>query len=299
MSEKSRLQTTLESGKFAVSAELAPPKGVDFTEELKKAELLRPVVDSINVTDGQSASLKASSLSLCIELERMGLDPVLQMTGRDRNRIAIQAELLSAAHFGIKNVLALTGDHPTTGDNKEAKPVFEMDAVGILQAASTLMRGHDLGHNELSSTPEFFLGASLTPVYDPLPLSVLRTRQKIQAGAKFFQTQAIFSADQLEAFLDASGGLDAYLMAGIIPLKSAGMANFMTRSIPGIDVPKELVDRLNQAREEGRSQAEEGIAICADLIRELKDKKLCQGVHIMAIGGEENIPEILRQAGLT
>lgn len=294
----SKLEKTLNSGGFAVTAELAPPKGIDFTDALKKAEIIKDCVDAVNVTDGQSASVKASSLSLCIELIRMGIQPVLQMTGRDRNRIAIQSELLSAAHFGVENVLALTGDHPVVGDNKEAKPVYEMDAVGILQTAEVLMSGHDLGQNELTSAPDFFLGASVTPVYEPFELQLIRMRQKVEAGAKFFQTQAIFTVEQMRKFKEETKDVDAFVLAGIIPLKSRGMANFMNRSVPGIDVPEELLLRLDQAKLEGRSPSEEGIKIAGELIRDLKAEGLCDGVHIMAIGSEECVPVVLREAGI-
>lgn len=191
----SQLQQTLENGGFAVTAEMAPPKGTDWTHILEVAEMLKGRVDAVNVTDFQSAAVKASSLGMCIELLKLGLQPVLQMTGRDRNRIAIQGEMLSAGHFGVHNLLALTGDHTTVGDNPEAKPVFELDSVGILQVAEVLMGGHDLAGNDLQGAPEFFLGASVTPVFDPVEVQLIRMRKKIKAGAKFFQTQAVYSVD--------------------------------------------------------------------------------------------------------
>ena len=294
----SQLQQTLENGGFAVTAEMAPPKGTDWTHILEVAEMLKGRVDAVNVTDFQSAAVKASSLGMCIELLKLGLQPVLQMTGRDRNRIAIQGEMLSAGHFGVHNLLALTGDHTTVGDNPEAKPVFELDSVGILQVAEVLMGGHDLAGNDLQGAPEFFLGASVTPVFDPVEVQLIRMRKKIKAGAKFFQTQAVYSVDVMRKFKEETKDMDAYVLAGIVPLKSAGMARFMTNPVPGIEVPQELIDRLNKAKEEGRSQADEGIKIAGEFIADLKKEGLCDGVHIMAIGAEENVPRILEAAGL-
>lgn len=294
----SQLQQTLENGGFAVTAEMAPPKGTDWTHILEVAEMLKGRVDAVNVTDFQSAAVKASSLGMCIELLKLGLQPVLQMTGRDRNRIAIQGEMLSAGHFGVHNLLALTGDHTTVGDNPEAKPVFELDSVGILQVAEVLMGGHDLAGNDLQGAPEFFLGASVTPVFDPVEVQLTRMRKKIKAGAKFFQTQAVYSVDVMRKFKEETKDMDAYVLAGIVPLKSAGMARFMTNNVPGIEVPQELIDRLNKAKEEGRSQADEGIKIAGEFIADLKKEGLCDGVHIMAIGAEENVPRILEAAGL-
>ena len=294
----SQLQQTLENGGFAVTAEMAPPKGTDWTHILEVAEMLKGRVAAVNVTDFQSAAVKASSLGMCIELLKLGLQPVLQMTGRDRNRIAIQGEMLSAGHFGVHNLLALTGDHTTVGDNPEAKPVFELDSVGILQVAEVLMGGHDLAGNDLQGAPEFFLGASVTPVFDPVEVQLIRMRKKIKAGAKFFQTQAVYSVDVMRKFKEETKDMDAYVLAGIVPLKSAGMARFMTNNVPGIEVPQELIDRLNKAKEEGRSQADEGIKIAGEFIADLKKEGLCDGVHIMAIGAEENVPRILEAAGL-
>ena len=294
----SQLQQTLENGGFAVTAEMTPPKGTDWTHILEVAEMLKGRVDAVNVTDFQSAAVKASSLGMCIELLKLGLQPVLQMTGRDRNRIAIQGEMLSAGHFGVHNLLALTGDHTTVGDNPEAKPVFELDSVGILQVAEVLMGGHDLAGNDLQGAPEFFLGASVTPVFDPVEVQLILMRKKIKAGAKFFQTQAVYSVDVMRKFKEETKDMDAYVLAGIVPLKSAGMARFMTNNVPGIEVPQELIDRLNKAKEEGRSQADEGIKIAGEFIADLKKEGLCDGVHIMAIGAEENVPRILEAAGL-
>ena len=290
----SLLQQTLEAGKFAITAEMAPPKGTDFSHILEIADLLKGRVQGVNVTDYQSAAVKASSLAMCVELEKKGLESILQMTGRDRNRIAIQGEMLSAGHFGVKNMLALTGDHTTTGDNPEAKPVFEMDSVSILQTAEVLMSGQDLAGNELKGAPDFYLGACVTPVFDPIEVQLIKMRNKIKAGAKFFQTQGVFDIEVMREFKELTKDMDCYVLAGIIPLKSAGMAKFMNRSVPGISVPDALIERLTEAED----KAAEGIRIAGEFVAQLKEEGVCDGAHIMAIGAEENVPKILDVAGL-
>ena len=291
---KSKLQQSLEAGKFTITSEMAPPKGTDFSHILSIAEDNKDRVVAANVTDFQSAAVKASSLSMCIELERIGLESVLQMTGRDRNRIAIQGELLSAAHFGVKNLLALTGDHPVVGDNPQAKPVFEFDSVSILQAAVILNGGKDLAGNPLEGTPNFFLGASVTPVFAPIEVQIMKMRSKIAAGAKFFQTQGVYDVETMRELKKQTEGMDCYILAGIIPLKSPGMARYMNNNVPGIRVPEEAIERLSKAE----NKEEEGIRISGEYIAQLKDEGLCDGVHIMAIGAEENVPKILEVAGL-
>lgn len=290
----SRLQKALENGEFAITAELAPPKGIDFSHALECAEIIKDRVCAVNVTDFQSSALKATSLALCKALLDKGIEPILQITGRDRNRLAIQGEMLSAGFFGIENILALTGDHPTVGDNPGAKPVYDLDSVGILQAASTLMKGVDMGGNELNKAPYFYLGATVTPEYDPIELQIFKMEKKIKAGAKFFQTQAIFSADAMERFNELTQHMKVPVMAGIIPLKSAGMARYMNKNIPGINIGEDIIERLKASDK----PVKEGIKIAGELIRELKQKGLASGVHIMAIGAEENIPLILDAAGL-
>ncbi len=291
----SKLETALNNNKFAITAELAPPKGTDFSRILGIAQELFQYVDAVNVTDFQSASVKATSLALCIELANRGIQPVLQITGRDRNRIAIQGELLSAAHFGIQNILCLTGDHPTSGDNPEAKPVFELDAIGILKTAETLMKGIDLGRNELSPPfPQFYCGAVTSPEYSPIELELIQMKKKIKMGAKFFQTQGVFDIKTVEDFSNQTKDMNTNILIGIIPLKSPGMARFMNRKVPGIEVPDNLIHLL----EKSSNKTEEGIKIAADFIMELKDRKICNGVHIMAIGAEDNVLKILDKAGL-
>lgn len=301
------LQEKLAAGQFAITAEMAPPKGCDFTEQLEVAQLLKGKVDAVNVTDMQSACLKASSLGLCIKLQQAGIDAIVQMTGRDRNRMAIMGDVLSASAFGINTVLALTGDHPTVGDCKESKPVYDLDSVGILKMLSQMEQtGTDCGGNALSSTPKLFKGAVVTPVYDPLPLQISKLKKKVAAGAQFIQTQGIFDMDSLKHFMQEvrAAGITVPIMAGIIPLKTAGMAKFMNANVPGIQVPDWMIERLTAAAEEGKAKGvkglpmQAGIDMAAEFIAQIKAEGVCEGVHIMAIGAEHNVPEILKRAGI-
>ena len=319
----SMLKDALESGKFGVTAEMAPPKGCDFTEQMEAAELLKGKVHGVNVTDMQSASLKATGLGLCIKLKQAGVEPILQMTGRDRNRMALMGDALAAAAFGIDTMLALTGDHPVVGDCKDAKPVYDLDSVGILKMLSAMEEsGRDCGGNPLSgnvvdkesgeitdksATPKFYKGASVTPVYEPLFLQINKLRQKVEAGAMYIQTQGIFDLDTYKRFLEAvdKAGIKTHIMAGIIPLKAAGMAKYMNQNVPGIDVPQHMIDRLAAAAAEGKEKGIKGlpgklgIEMAAEMIAEIKAQGLGDGVHIMAIGAEKNVPIILEKAGLS
>lgn len=292
----SLLKETLESGKFAVTTEMAPPKGTDLSHLIECAKAVKGRVHAVNVTDFQSAVMRTTSLTTCKLLKDEGLEPVLQVTGRDRNRIAIQGELLSAGVFGIKNMLALTGDHTVVGDHPQAKPVFDLDCVGILTTAQTLCEGKDMVGNELKGSPEFYLGASVTPRYAPIEIQLLKMKKKINAGAKFFQTQAVFDIDTMRAFREHTKDMNTNVLAGIIPLKSPGMAKFMNANVPGIYVPEETIERLRSVGKE--NWVSEGIKIAGEFIRQLKEEGLCDGVHIMAIGAEKNVPAILDEAKL-
>ena len=303
----SSLQNALENGIFGVTAEMAPPKGCDFTEQLEVAKLLKGKVHAVNVTDMQSACLKASSLGLCAHLKLNGIEPIIQMTGRDRSRMAIMGDMLAAASFGIDTMLALTGDHTMVGDCKASKPVYDLDSVGILRMLSTMeATGKDCGGNELTSTPKFYKGAVVTPVYEPQILQINKLRQKVDAGAMYIQTQGIFDLDAFKRFMEAvdKAGIKTHLMAGIIPLKAAGMAKYMNENVPGIAVPQDMIDRLAAAAAEGKEKgvkglpAKLGIEMAAEMIAKIKDEKLCDGVHIMAIGAEKNVPAILEKAGI-
>ena len=282
------LEKALEGGKFGVTVEMAPPKGYDFTEQLAVAELLKGKVHGVNVTDMQSACLKASSLGLCIKLKEAGLEPIVQVTGRDRSRMGIMGDMLSAAAFGIDTMLALTGDHPTVGDCKESKPVYDLDSVGILHMLT-------------------YMEAAVTPVYDPLPLQINKLRQKVDAGAQYIQTQGIFDIEGLKRFMDEvdKANIHTHIMAGIIPLKAAGMAKYMNENVPGIAVPQDMIDRLSAAAAEGKEKGVKGlptqlgIEMAAEMIAKIKDEGICDGVHIMAIGAEKNVPKILEKAGIT
>ena len=305
----SLLKEALDAGKFGITAEMAPPKGYDFTEQMEAAELLNGKVHGVNVTDMQSASLKATGLGLCIKLKQAGVEPILQMTGRDRNRMAIMGDILAAASFGIDTMLALTGDHPVVGDCRDAKPVYDLDSVGILQMLSNMEATNcDCGGNELTGgAPKFYKGASVTPVYEPVFLQVNKLRQKVEAGAMYIQTQGIFDLDVFKRFLEMvdKAGIKTHIMAGIIPLKSAGMAKYMNENVPGIDVPQHMIDRLSAAAAEGKEKGVKGlptklgIEMAAEMIAKIKDEHLCDGVHIMAIGAEKNVPVILEKAGLS
>ena len=319
----SLLKDALEAGKFGITAEMAPPKGCDFTEQMEAAELLKGKVHGVNVTDMQSASLKATGLGLCIKLKQAGVEPILQMTGRDRNRMALMGDALAAAAFGIDTMLALTGDHPVVGDCRDSKPVYDLDSVGILQMLTNMEEsGRDCGGNPLagntvdketgeitdkSATPKFYKGASVTPVYEPLFLQINKLRQKVEAGAMYIQTQGIFDLDTYKRFLEAvdKAGIKTHIMAGIIPLKAAGMAKYMNENVPGIDVPQHMIDRLAAAAAEGKEKgvkglpAKLGIEMAAEMIAEIKAQGLGDGVHIMAIGAEKNVPTILEKAGLS
>ena len=319
----SLLKEALEAGKFGITAEMAPPKGCDFTEQMEAAELLKGKVHGVNVTDMQSASLKATGLGLCIKLKQAGVEPILQMTGRDRNRMALMGDALAAAAFGIDTMLALTGDHPVVGDCRDSKPVYDLDSVGILQMLTNMEEsGRDCGGNPLSgntvdketgeitdksATPKFYKGASVTPVYEPLFLQINKLRQKVEAGAMYVQTQGIFDIETYKRFLDAvdKAGIKTHIMAGIIPLKAAGMAKYMNENVPGIDVPQHMIDRLAAAAAEGKEKGikglpmQLGIEMAAEMIAEIKAQNLGSGVHIMAIGAEKNVPTILEKAGLS
>ena len=319
----SLLKEAFDSGKFGVTAEMAPPKGWDFSHQLADAELLKGKVHGINVTDMQSASMKATSLGLCIKLKEMGAEPIIQMTGRDRSRMVIMAEMLSAYAFGIDTMLALTGDHPTVGDIPNSKPVYDLDSVGILNMLSTMeVTGRDCGGNPLagntvdkdsgeitdkSATPKFYKGACVTPVYEPMFLQINKLKQKVDAGAEYIQTQGIFDLEYFKRFMDEvdKAGIKTHIMAGIIPLKAAGMAKYMNENVPGIAVPQSMIDRLAAAAAEGKEKgikglpAKLGIEMAAEMIAEIKAQGLGDGVHIMAIGAEKNVPTILEKAGLS
>jgi len=291
------LQSKLESGKFALSCEFGPLKGTDTVEIKENIEILKGKVDAANVTDQQSSVMRLGSLvtsALCVQ---GGLEPIFQMTCRDRNRIALQSDLLGAWVMGIKNVLALTGDLPSLGDHPQAKGVFDLDSVTLLQAITRLNEGFDMVGNELHGKPNFFAGAVVkvdSNTEASMELQIAKMEKKIAAGAKFFQTQAVYDAGTFAKFMKRVEKFKVPVMAGIIPLKNAGMAKFMNANVAGVHVPDDLIQKMSAAAKEDREKT--GIQIAADLIKLMKP--MCQGVHIMAIGWEKKVPDIIAAARL-
>jgi len=283
-----------ESNDFVVTAEIGPPKGVNVESCLEEAgKYFKDKIAAVNVTDIQSAVMRVGSLAICKKLIDMGIEPVFQMTCRDRNRLALQSDLLSAYVLGIKNVLALTGDHVTLGDHPQSKPVFDLDSVSLLQAMKELESGKDLAGNELDGAPSFFKGAVVTPCTDPLEPQIIKMEKKIEAGAQFFQTQAVYDIGQFEKFIKAVSHLNIPIMAGIVLLKSAGMAKFMNANVAGVFVPDNLIEEMSVPKEDRKKKS---VEIAARLIREMKD--MCQGVHLMPLGWDSEVPNVLETAGL-
>lgn len=286
----------LNSGKFTVTAEIGPPKGTDIKEMLHHMELLSGKIDAANITDNQSAVMRISSLAVCKLAIENGLEPILQMTCRDRNRIGLQADLLGASVLGIRNVLCMTGDHVSAGDHKQAKPVYDVESVQLLRIVDGMNNGKDMSGNALKGPTDFFQGAVVTPESNPIEPQLIKFEKKVKAGAKFFQTQAIYDIEKFKTFMSRAKQYPVKIMAGIVVLKSAGMANFMNNFVPGIKVPQNLIDELKAA---GKEKAlDTGLNIAARHIKQLKDEKICDGVHIMAIGMEDKVPVIMERAGL-
>jgi methylenetetrahydrofolate reductase (NADPH) len=289
-----KLEEKIRARSFVVTTELTPPKGTDLTELFAKADALKGYADAINLTESPRARMAVEPKSVAHLLLERGLEPIVQVTARDRNRIAIQADLLGASLLGVGNFLFMTGDNPKNGDHPDAKGVFDLTTLEMLAAARALRNGHDLAGNELKGAPQSFLGATGNPGAADMAFEVENTRRKIEAGAQFMQTQAIYDTDALARFVDAARLGDTALLAGVIPLKSAKMAAWLNGNVPGIRVPQAMIDEMEAAGPEG--EAEKGVEIAARIIREVR--KLCAGVHIMAIGWEAKIPEILRASGL-
>lgn len=282
-----------QDGKFVISSEIGPPKGTNIEPHIQEAEHLKGKVDAFNVTDLQSSVMRLGSLATCRLLVERGLEPVFQVTCRDRNRLALQSDLLSASVLGIKNVLALTGDHPVLGDHPEAKPVFDLDSISLLKAASDLMNGKDMKGNDLDGKPEFFLGAVVSPCADPVEPQILKMEKKIEAGARFFQTQAVYDIARFEKFMKVVEKYKVPVMAGIVLLKSAGMAKFMNEKVAGVSVPEKYVKMMADAKKEERAKT--SIAIASELIKGMKG--ICQGIHIMPLGWEKYVPDVLESSG--
>jgi len=282
----------IKAGKFVVTSEIGPPKGTDIKEMLEDADLIKDRVDAINVTDLQSSVLRLGSLAVCRLLKERGIEPIFQMTCRDRNRLALQSDLLSASVLGIENVLILTGDYPSLGDHPEAKPVFDLGSVQLLEVIGMLQAGKDMKGNALKGTPKFCVGAVVNPGADPLEPEIIKMEKKIESGAQFFQTQAVYDVELFKKFLDAVKHLKTTILAGIVLLKSAGMARYMNKNVAGVFVP----DNLIQEMETTKDKSAKSIEIAARLTKELKP--LCQGIHIMPIGWDKKVPQVLDAAGL-
>lgn len=285
------LREALESGRFVITSEVGPPKGCDVSEMLRVAETLRGRVDALNVTDNQAAVMRLCTLAACVHLKRAGHEPILQVTCRDRNRLAIQSDLLGAASFGITNVLALTGDHVVTGDHPKAAAVFDLESVQLLQVIATLNSGTDMAGNELHGIPEFYPGAVVTPEARPLKPQLAKFEKKVLAGAKYFQTQAVYDPDTFLSFMDTVRPMGVKVLAGIVVLRSAGMARFMNKKVPGITVPDSIIAELEAASD----PVQKGIEIAARFIMEVRDA--CDGAHIMAVGAEHLVPHVLDAIG--
>ncbi len=286
----------LKSDKFVITSEIGPPKGTNIEKMLHHIDLLKDKVDALNVTDHQSSIMRFPSIGGCLAIKERGGEPILQVTCRDRNRLALQAELLFAYTRGIRNVLCLTGDAVVVGDHKAAKGVFDLDSAQLLMTIRQMEAGKDLGGNELDGTVEFCAGAIVTPEANPIEPQLIKFEKKIEAGAEFFQTQAIYDLDKFAKFMEYARQFPVKILAGIILLVSARMAKYMTENVPGVFVPQNLIDEL-AAAPKGEA-LNKGIEIAGRMITTIKKESMCDGVHVMAIGREEVVPDILKAAGL-
>ncbi len=297
----SKLERVLKEGHLAVTSECGPPRGSDLGVIEKKAQMIKGYVDAINITDNQTSVTRLCSLASCIKLRLMGLEAILQMVVRDRNRIALQSDILGAAAFDINNILCLSGDHQKFGDNPQGQNVFDLDSMQLIQTVRRMRdEGKFLGGDEIHRPPRMFVGAAANPFADPFEIRVPRLAKKIAAGAEFIQTQCIYNLEKFENWLSQARdrGLHekTFILAGVTPFKSAGMAKYMKNRVPGMDVPDEVVKRMSGVPKE--KQSDEGINICVETIQRLKEIKGVRGFHIMAIEWEEKVPEIVERSGL-
>lgn len=291
-----KITELFERGEFVVSAEVGPPKGIHIENLLEEAKTYLSGVTAVNVTDNQSSVMRLGSLATCKALKDAGLLPIYQLTCRDRNRIALQSDLLSAAMLGIDNVLALTGDHIKLGDHKQAKPVFDLDSVSLLHTICKLEAGEDLGGNKLvGEPPKFAKGAVVSPCSDSVDSQLAKMERKVRAGAEYFQTQAVYEPEKFIKFMEKAKEFGKPVQLGIVIPKSAGMAKYMNDNVAGIHVPQEMIDELKADKEKTKAGIT-GVEIAARIIKECKP--YCQGVHIMALGWESKVPDLLKQAGI-
>ncbi|HBH62102.1 MAG TPA: 5,10-methylenetetrahydrofolate reductase [Nitrospiraceae bacterium] len=301
MITESRLKNVLDSGNFAVTAECGPPKGADPEVVKSKGTILKGHVDSVNVTDNQTGVVRLSSLAACALLRAEGLDPVLQMVTRDRNRIALQSDVLGASALGIRNILCLSGDHQSFGNQPQAKGVFDIDSVQLIQTVRQMRdAGEIIGGEKLASPPELFIGAVANPFADPFKYRAARLATKVDAGAEFIQTQCIFNLKRFKEWMglvrDNRTADQVYILGGITPLKSARMAEYMAKNVAGMDLPKDVINRMKAAP--AKEQRQEGIRIAVETIHALREIKGVHGVHIMAIEWEDAVPQIVEEAKL-
>ena len=301
MKTRSNLEKVLEAGYFAVTAEVGPPQSADPEVVRKKARLLKGYVDGFNVTDGQTAVVRMASWAACLIGKEEGLDPIVQMTCRDRNRIALQMDLLGIAALGVNNVLCLTGDHQKFGNHPQAKGVYDLDSIQLIRVAKDMRDERRFQNGEpISVEPKLFIGAAENPFADPFEFRALRLKKKVEAGADFIQTQIVYNIAKFKEWMKRvrDMGLDqkVRILAGVSPIKSIGAAKYMKTKIPGMDVPDEIIQRLQGVPKE--NVPKEGVRICVDIINELREVRGVSGVHIMAIEWEETVPEIVEAAGL-
>jgi methylenetetrahydrofolate reductase (NADPH) len=301
MKTQSALEKVLAAGHMAVTSECGPPRGALPDKIREKAELLRGYVDAINVTDNQTAVVRMSSFAACLIIEQIGLHPVLQMVTRDRNRLAMQSDIIGAYAHGINTMLCLTGDHPCFGDHPMAANVYDLDSIQFVQMVRKMRdEGRFQGGDEIQNPPKMFIGAAANPFGDPFELRVARLAKKVRAGADFIQTQCIYDMERFEKWMEGvrERGLHekVAILAGVTPFKSAGMAKYMKNKVPGMSVPDELIKRMAGVPKE--KQPEEGITICVETMQRLKEVKGVRGFHIMAIEWEQKVPEIVERAGL-
>jgi len=286
----SRLRDALDAGRFAVTGEIGPPKGTTIDPVLEEAERhLKGRVLAVNVTELQTAVMRVGSLAVCRLLVERGVEPVYQVVCRDRNRLALESDLLSAAILGVENVLLLTGDHVLMGDHPQARPVYDLDSVQLLRVAADLEGGHDMVGNDLDGAPTFFKGCVAAPGAEPMEPQILKLRKKVEAGAQFVQTQAVYDPGRFEQFVAATEGLGVPILVGIVLLKSAGMARYMNENVPGVDVPEAIVQRMADTPKEDRRKVSAEIA--GDLIRRVQP--MCQGAHLMTLGWDDVVPAVL------
>lgn len=298
------LRRLLERGEFTVTGEVGPPRGTNHELLLDRIRTAQSHCDAINITDNVRGIPTMSSMVCSSFVLQSGNEPIMQLSSRDRNRVAIASDLYGAYALGVRNLLFITGDHTLLGSHPHTKMVYDLDSIQALQIASHLMTGTDLADDDLEGTPSFYLGATFNPRADPLEMQVMRVEKKHEAGAQFFQTQAIYDMARFEEFLEQLGGVDIKILAGIIPLKSPTMARFMNKCIPGIKIPEELIERLERAGAGKNSVAEitafqqEGLAIAIETVKKVRDLDGVNGVHIMGIGWEESIPQIVEATNL-